>query len=156
MAVPWILGFSDEARALFTTFKRAAREGVSADSVYRFIKEQGTDIALSEVREIVGRLRFYQDVKRYIDELNPTTLPQRQFIPISGSNMIKRYRYTMSLLGRNTDSDELEERTVSLTTDTLLTKAEAIERMLDAPSVGDSRELFVTDDARVDFIERRA
>lgn len=156
MAAPWILAFSDEIRAVFSSLKRAAREGIAADSVYEFLKDTGHDIVRSEVREVIGRLRLDNAAQQYIRELPDYTKPLRDFIPVSPSRSVKTYRYSMTLIGRDPDTDDEMEKIITLTSNSILTKQEAIDMVLDSSFTEHYADQMTIEGAAVDFIERRA
>lgn len=156
MALPWLAAYGSGTRAVYTTLVRAAREGISADSVYRFLRDSGHDVVRSEIREVVGRLRLDNAVRDYIQRLTPSQRPLKQFIPFTSSTITKTYRYTMEVTGFNLRTEERSTRTLSMTSDRLLSRQEAAEIMTNAISTRDGEPYVEVESADVTFIERSA
>jgi hypothetical protein len=156
MALGWLAAFSDEAAASFSMLKRAAKEGISADLTHRFLKASGIELPREEVREIIGRLRFDAAVKEYIDALSNAARPLKQFIPETATNLTKTYKYTLEVTSEHLKTGAVETSILSLTSDTLLSKSAAAEKMIEAVSTRNGEPYRNVTDVNILFIERRA
>jgi len=156
MALPWLLAYSTELRSVYSTLRRAVNEGIGADVVHSFLRNSGYEIPRSEVREVMGRLTYERAVGKYIDTLTDTSKPLKAYLPTSGGTMTKNYRYTLSVTGFNTRTGETATRTLSLTSQRLISKQAAVDLMVDAISERDGEPYIMVDSAKVTWIEKRA
>lgn len=156
MALGWLSAFSDAAQASFSALRSAAAQNLSADTVYRYLRESGVEVARAEVREIVGRLKFDNAVKDYIGALSDSARPLKDYIPETATNLTKTYKYTLEVVGRNVETGEAETRVLSLTTDSLISKGRARELMTTAIESRLTTSKITVESADVTFIEQRA
>jgi len=96
MVAPWLLQMSSAARAAYPWFQRAAAEGVGADTLWGYLRNEGYELVRSEVREAVGRLRLDLALERYVRELPQTIIPDVRYLIPSATRMLTDYRYTMT------------------------------------------------------------
>lgn len=119
------------AGKIYPIVKRGVREGLSIERIGSAVRGGGYSIANDKLRSLVSRERGIREYFNNLRNINLDKKPDITRIPEALDRIQRRYSYQLEVRGVNLRTGAIETRNITISTNDLLTRREAIDDALD-------------------------
>jgi hypothetical protein len=147
-----LLGFDEEVRNSAQYIEKMVEEDVGSQEIYETLRDAGLGKRKQTVLEAIRAVRGKVISRPYVSSLGLDNLPDPARFGKAIFPQSKRYSYRVKLSGINDLEEEPDTQYISIVTDKVITKREAINTAYDYMEIGGSVYNFTPKSAVVDQI----
>lgn len=126
MALDW--NSLSSAEHVFAAFVEPfIEDGVSSNEMIRQAQAAGLSIRRTNALDLIRQIKDITSTKDYVSSLNYNDLPNPNRLAKSVFSLSKQYSYTVQVNGYNNITSELDSQHISVTSDKLISKQDAID-----------------------------
>lgn len=140
MAAPLIAGLTRAARLALPFIERGVREGLSSRAIERAIRDGGLSAPRRQVLlDTMRALKGVEDAGKALKFLRQDARPDPSRLPEALTTIRRQYSFTVEVRGTLISTGEDFVQHVTVTSDSLLTRAEMEEAAVEAVDQGQER-----------------
>lgn len=142
------------ARLALPYVSSMVESGLSANAIGRALTEAGLGIRRTDLLELVRGLREVEITRPYVSSLRADFLPNPSRLAESVTTLLRSFSYTVQVEGTHLETGELFTKNITVSTDDLLTKEQAVNAALEIADTALDRYGFSAHGGRVTMIKR--
>lgn len=127
MGLPLLSEMSKATRVAYPFIEQMAATQLSANKILAHLSDAGLGIARTTGLAIIRALREQQPQRDYSLSLNYDVLPNPLRLTVTLTDTLRRYSYTVKIVGTHSITGERMEQFVTISSHDLLTKNAAID-----------------------------
>jgi hypothetical protein len=125
-----LLGFNEEVRLSAAYIEKMVAEGEGSQAIYEALVQGGLGKRKQTILEAIRQTRNIQLTRPYVSSVGLDNLPNPARFGVAIFPQSKRYSYRVRLEGINELEEEADTQYISVATDKVITKREAIQTAL--------------------------
>lgn len=125
-----LLGFNEEVRNTAQFIESMVQGGVGSTEIYNTLVQAGLGKRKQTVLQTIRQVRNIQSKRSYVNSLGLDYLPNPERFARAIFPQSKKYAYIVRLEGVNEDTEKPDNQYISIVSDKVITKREAIQTAL--------------------------
>lgn len=124
--MPLIDTLTKGGRAAFPFIQALANGDLSSSQIAKQVKEAGFSVRNQSIYDIVAALRDNQSSAQYLRSLSNHEIPNPAKFGTAVTELLRNYSYKVTVRGRNPDTGESQNRQITVSTNSPLSKDQVL------------------------------